>query len=558
MPYPVKHLIQDRPDPVIVFPEDSIPRALSLMARHDFSQLPVVNPDHEPVGMVNYEGILRGVRNFRVRLEDLHVRDVMVSAPIFNVEDDLFELLEQLKQKNCVLIIDPGGQLNGIVTSYDSTEYFRDRAENMMLVEDIEMMVRDFIRLAYTEPDGSIHPERLAEAMARVSGNEGPDSHKEKSFDSLSLGQYVLMLTFKHTWSFFEPIFKVPRESLCQLLEDVRKTRNGLAHFHNEITLEQTDQLRFCADWLARCQEEYQHARTEELFASLVEASKLDANSPIALAAEAVITGLPASGNPALLQPEPKEDRRVVAEEAQPAQSRYSPLADWLSGQPGKVDQVKLSFDQIEVIIGGSLPPSAYTHRAWWANVVLTHPQSQVWLEAGWRTTYINLSEKHVTFARIREREQAYIHFFNQLISKLKEKTDFPIRELSPDGTNWIVCQSLFSARGVIGEFAFSFARGKRFRVDLYLDTGEQITTKQIFDRIHTHKLDLEKELGNLAWERIDEKRASRIALYHPGDITSSENELNTLRDWAADTMIAFYKAIEPVAAQAGREILQP
>ena len=97
MPFSVEDLMEGRPSPVTITREESVTKALSLMIDHDFSQLPVIDTDHCPLGMVTYEGILRGVRNFRASIDDLHVRDVMAAAPQFNLEDDLFELLEKLK-----------------------------------------------------------------------------------------------------------------------------------------------------------------------------------------------------------------------------------------------------------------------------------------------------------------------------------------------------------------------------------------------------------------------------------------------------------------------------
>ena len=45
--------------------------------------------------------------------------------------------------------------------------------------------------------------------------------------------------------------------------------------------------------------------------------------------------------------------------------------------------------------------------------------------------------------------------------------------------------------------------------------------------------------------ERIDDKRASRIALYRAGAITDSEEDLAKLRKWAVDAMIRFQKVME-------------
>lgn len=170
MPYQVQHIIEGRGTPVSVSKDDLVSKALSLMIEYDFSQLPVVIKDESseiPVGMVTYEGILRGVRNFKARIEDLKVKDVMVSAPVYSREDDLFDILDRLKDTNAVLVRE-GSDLIGIITSYDTTEYFRNRTEDLMRVEDIELMIKEFIKLAYANDSGEVDEIKLNVAIAKI------------------------------------------------------------------------------------------------------------------------------------------------------------------------------------------------------------------------------------------------------------------------------------------------------------------------------------------------------------------------------------------------------
>jgi len=74
---------------------------------------------------------------------------------------------------------------------------------------------------------------------------------------------------------------------------------------------------------------------------------------------------------------------------------RYAALTRYLEQQA--IREVRLSFHQIEAIIGASLPPSARSHQPWWANTT-THTQAAAWLSAGWRTRLLSLAGEHVTF----------------------------------------------------------------------------------------------------------------------------------------------------------------
>lgn len=528
MPYPVENLIHDRPEPVVATPDASVSLALDLMIENDYSQLPVVDSQGRPLGLLTFDGILRGVRNFRTDLDQLHVRDAMSSVRTFDLEDDLFDLLEQLKLTNAVLITSGTGELVGVVTSYDSNEYFRSRAENLMHVEDIEVAIKEFILLAYTGANGEIDEEELAKAIARTGRNDS--DRQPKAFDALSLAEYISLLGSKSTWKTFEPIFRMPWKSVHALLDAVRQTRNQLAHFKNEITAAQTDQLRFCAEWLARCRETYDqlHVPEEESQAIVVPQSQDGAD-----------TG-----------------SMPIVEETLPKDSKYTALADWLKSQPVQIDRVDLSFDQIEEIIGGNLPASAYKHRAWWANDSHSHTHSQLWLEVGWRRNRLNLTEHQVAFTRIRDREKLYIDFFSEARAQLEKEADFPIRPGSPDGGSWDTWQSISGPGPTQAVYTMSFSHGNRFRVELYIDTGDQETTKRIFDIIYADRSILESKLGKITWERIDKKRASRIAIYSHGSITDERPELEQLQKWAVDTAIAFYHAMTPIAHSAIKKVL--
>jgi len=225
-------------------------------------------------------------------------------------------------------------------------------------------------------------------------------------------------------------------------------------------------------------------------------------------------------------------------------------LADWLQSQPGHVDPIQLSFNQIEEIIGTDLPLSASNHRAWWANDAVGHSQSQLWLDAGWRTTYINLTEGRVTFSRIREREKAYISFFGQLLNEFRKKADFPIRETNPDGASWIVLQTIPRGGPSFGSFVFSFSRDKRLRVELYLDLLDREQTKTAFEKLYAQKEQFEQQVGEIEWERLDKRRASRLALYKNGQVTDQRKHME-LRKWAVEAMIKFYHTLVEPAEKA-------
>jgi len=79
--------------------------------------------------------------------------------------------------------------------------------------------------------------------------------------------------------------------------------------------------------------------------------------------------------------------------------SVYHPLRDYLrlSGRP----QVRLTFREIEDILGRPLPASAFRFPACWSNERSgNHVQTQGWMNAGYMTVELDLSTRKVTFLK--------------------------------------------------------------------------------------------------------------------------------------------------------------
>jgi|SRR5262245_47762959 len=77
---------------------------------------------------------------------------------------------------------------------------------------------------------------------------------------------------------------------------------------------------------------------------------------------------------------------------------KYEPLKDFLSKQT--TDEVRMSFAQIEQIIGAKLPPKAQRHRAWWSNSASNSVLTKAWLEAGFRSEQVDMAARKLVFRR--------------------------------------------------------------------------------------------------------------------------------------------------------------
>ena len=80
--------------------------------------------------------------------------------------------------------------------------------------------------------------------------------------------------------------------------------------------------------------------------------------------------------------------------------SKYDPLGKYLSQQP--ISEVRLTFSDIERIVGTKLPPKAQRHPAWWSNSPSNNVMTQVWLDAGFRSEQVDIVGRKLVFRRVR------------------------------------------------------------------------------------------------------------------------------------------------------------
>lgn len=542
MSYTVKQLIEGHSNPVTVKLNEPVKGCLNTMIENNFSQLPVIDGSEKLMGMVTSESILWALSNFGGANDNLKVSDVYVKQNrkfCFSPEDELWDLLECLRNYCAALIVYRDGRLICIVTSYDLAKYFSQRAQDFMLAEDFETTIKNYIRNAIPDDNSETalasEIEKITEPMKdkfkealRVYLKNYPELKDNKKlnsdwvedafscmqkkrntreFDELTLNDYITMLrNILEEWH-NPQLFGMDSKSIEKFLAPVLKIRNKIAHFRGEISQQEKRELKYGLDWFER------HPINKRTLEEVV-------------------------------VPDLNDLKVTLPDEASvPEDSRYVPLAQWLQSQPIERERVPLTFKEIESIINNTLPSSARQHPSWWANDPSDNPQSQ-WVEAGWRVAIIKINEERVTFARMKDREKTYIEFFNALLSELSAASDIPWKMPSPDGQGWVHVFYFPEGKKQI-PLAYSFAHGGRLRIELYIAVGNQAKNKQIYDGLYFHKNEIEDKVGEqLTWERMDEKDASRVALYRKGAITDRQEQLVQLRAWAVNAMIRFYNAI--------------
>lgn len=140
--------------------------------------------------------------------------------------------------------------------------------------------------------------------------------------------------------------------------------------------------------------------------------------------------------------------------------------------------------------------------------------------------------------ASISTKGEKYRNYFQLLIDELREKHHFTGAKAGQP-QNWYSFSS-----GISGiTYGANFSQGGKARTEVYIDLGDQDKNKQVFDLLQQEATLIENELGhNVAWERLNDKRASRLALYINGNIEDSDAELETVKNWHIDKLLKLKK----------------
>jgi hypothetical protein len=140
------------------------------------------------------------------------------------------------------------------------------------------------------------------------------------------------------------------------------------------------------------------------------------------------------------------------------------------------------------------------------------------------------------------ERAEAYQTFFQSLIDELREKHHFTGAKLAQPA-NWY---SFSSGRAGI-HYNFVFRAGGKVRADVTIGRGDKTLNKEWFKALEQEKNQIEQAFGEtLSWERLDDQRDSRIAIYRPGSIEDDSQTLEEIKAWAVTQLLRLKNTFGP------------
>lgn len=187
-------------------------------------------------------------------------------------------------------------------------------------------------------------------------------------------------------------------------------------------------------------------------------------------------------------------------------------------------DDISFFLVQLDAYrIGGSDPAPLFT--------VIVEPSAE---SKGFGQQKKDLAERHVL----------RLKFWEQLLSRAKQKGLMVHAARSPTKDGWI---SAGSGRAGI-TYTYVIWKDGHAAAELYIDIGDKDENKEIFDGLLTKKKEIEKSFGGaLLWERLDERRASRIRyMINLGGLSVGEAKWPAIQDAMIDAMSRLHGALKP------------
>jgi len=212
--------------PLSVPPGCTLREAVTLMLRHDFSQLPVMSNERDVKGIISWESI--GSRLSLGKVVNT-AQECMKPHHEVSSKDSLFRVISQIVEHSYVLVRGEDRTITGIVTTSDLSLQFQQLSEPFLLLSEIENHVRLLIDGKFT-----------ADELSATKDSADPD-RKIESVADLTFGEYIRLLEDPTNWA--KTGLTVDRAIFVRELDHVRRIRNDVMHFDPDGITEEDHRL---------------------------------------------------------------------------------------------------------------------------------------------------------------------------------------------------------------------------------------------------------------------------------------------------------------------------
>jgi CBS domain-containing protein len=239
----VNNLLPDGQDLLTVEPALKVKDAITLMRRHNYSHLPIVS--HGSVlGVFSYRSFANGLLRLGVTsvpLQELAVSDFAERVPFARIDDEMETILRALDKYDVVLVGD-ANRIQAIATPVDVLQHLYRIASPFVIVQVIELALRELIRASVDDP-------QLTECVRRsLSSRYGPEL--PSSLEQMTFSDYIALITNGDNWALFSTWAGGNRKFAQARLRPIVDLRNDIMHFRRDISAEDYDLLDDVRQWL--------------------------------------------------------------------------------------------------------------------------------------------------------------------------------------------------------------------------------------------------------------------------------------------------------------------
>jgi len=216
---------------VWVRPDDSVSSALAKMVLNDYSQLPVMRNDRQPVGVFGWRSLGRAVVSRDKVSRDAPVIEFMFEQYLVcRATDSLLDALPRIVEHEFVLVQDEHRRIAGIVTTTDLANVLQDKFKGFAILAEIEGIIREILEAKFSHED-------------LCSAKDPTDQHRSiESVDDLTFGEYRRLLEKPELWDKLG--VRLERQVFLEKMERVNRIRNDVMHFAvDEIGEEELKEL---------------------------------------------------------------------------------------------------------------------------------------------------------------------------------------------------------------------------------------------------------------------------------------------------------------------------
>lgn len=218
--------------PSFVTRNDSLTKAITIMAQNDYSQLPVMAKQEarKVDGIISWQSIGMATT---IGKEIKSVADCMVSeAEILDADYPILDAIPIVIENQVVLVQDKGNGnvISGLITITDIAEDYYSKSGPFMVLGQIEFCIRELIGDKFT-----------ADELKEV--KFGDDEREVNSVADLTFSEYIQLMRKGDNWSKLG--INVDKGEFTNNLDRIREIRNEVMHFSSEpLTAEDIEQLQ--------------------------------------------------------------------------------------------------------------------------------------------------------------------------------------------------------------------------------------------------------------------------------------------------------------------------